>query len=322
MPGPAPRRRRWQALTLGVLLCALLVVALVLVVVPAIIPSALIYAPNSKVVGDLVDDPAPTLADLHVRTLHVAVGPPAASLSVWTIEGRRAARPTPTVLVLHGIRDRKASMLGWGRRLATAGFRAVLVDLRGHGRSSGRWLTYGVVDRRDLSQVIDALAGQGLVEGPMGVFGVSYGAAVAIELAGIDRRVVAVVAVAPFSSLRAVVPLYVERLLPGLGRLVPARRIDRAIDEAGERASFDPDDASPLRSIRRTAAHVLLLHGSEDRKIPPSHSATLHREALDHSRLIVVDGEGHDSIMADRRQILASEGIAWLRRWLGRPSGR
>ena len=33
----------------------------------------------------------------------------------------------------------------------------MLVDLRGHGGSSGRWLTYGVVESRDLSQLIDQL---------------------------------------------------------------------------------------------------------------------------------------------------------------------
>jgi hypothetical protein len=54
----------------------------------------------------------------------------------------------------------------------------------------------------------------------------------------------------------------------------------------------------------------VLLHGSEDRKIPPSHSAALHGAAPDHSRLIVVAGEGHDSIMTDRSGVLAGEGIA------------
>ena len=52
-----------------------------------------------------------------------------------------------------------------------AGYRAVLVDLRGHGRSTGKYLTYGVQEAQDISQVIDALEQQQLIAGEIGVLG-------------------------------------------------------------------------------------------------------------------------------------------------------
>jgi pimeloyl-ACP methyl ester carboxylesterase len=48
-------------------------------------------------------------------------------------------------------------MLPAAKELAEAGYRAVLVDLRGHGRSTGKYTTFGVQAAKDLSQVIDAL---------------------------------------------------------------------------------------------------------------------------------------------------------------------
>src|SRR5262249_9230684 len=142
-----------------------------------------IYAPNAGHPPDpAADPPPPPLAPLEARAIRVEVGPPRASLSLLIVD-RPAPSSRATVLVLHGIRDRKESMLGWGRGLAEIGYRAVLVDGRGHGRSSGDFLTYGVVEARDLSRVLDALEARGLVAGRVGAMGVSYGAATAVEWA-------------------------------------------------------------------------------------------------------------------------------------------
>jgi pimeloyl-ACP methyl ester carboxylesterase len=213
---------------------------------------------------------------------------------VWVIDPPGAARGT--VFVLHGIRDRKASFVGWGRTLAANGLRAVLVDSRGHGESSGDALSYGVLEARDLSLVLDVLG----AAGPVGAMGVSYGAATAIEWAGREPRVRAVVAVAPFASLHEVVPAYVNRMLPVAHHLLPAALIRRAIRRGGEIGSFDPTEASPRNAITRTRAPVLLLHGRRDIHIPPAHSESLHAAAPDHSTLRLLDGEDHISIISDR----------------------
>src|SRR5205807_821916 len=136
--------------------------------------SALIYAPNAGRPPDPAGDPAPpALGPLTARALRVDVGPPRASLALLLLDPPAGTAPRATVFLLHGIRDRKESMLGWGRRLATEGYRAVLVDARGHGRSSGDFLTYGVVEARDLSQALDALAAQCLIAGRVGAMGAS-----------------------------------------------------------------------------------------------------------------------------------------------------
>lgn len=311
------RRRLWRRLGIAVFAFATPVL-LVFVYIRLAGPAAIVSAPNrgEHFMNRLDSDPQILTAVGVHRQFQIEVGPPEASLRVWIVEpvdrsGNISGDVGGTVILLHGIRDDKRSMVGLGRRFSEAGFRCVLPDLRGHGESSGDWLTYGVVESRDLSQMIDALAQKGLIAGRIGVLGVSYGGATALMLAGRDARIDAVVAVASFRSMRDVVPNYVRSNLP-MGGLLPKRWIENVIKEGGELADFDPDEAKPIDWILRSRAQVLLIHGREDRKIPPSHSESLHAAIADRSRLILVEGEDHDSISLDRTGTIGRESINWF----------
>jgi pimeloyl-ACP methyl ester carboxylesterase len=239
--------------------------------------------------------------------LQIPVGPPAATLSVKLVEPAGEARGT--VMVLHGIRDRADSMRGWATMLARAGYRAVLVDIRGHGRSTGDTMSYGVIESRDIMQVADALEAKGITLGPLGAFGVSYGAATAIQWAGVDPRVRAVVAIAPFASLRTVItPGYAPSFLP-------ASFVQGAIDDAGKMGAFDPDEASAVTAITRTRAHVLLIHGRQDPRIPVAHSERIHAAAPDHSELVIVEGADHDNIGSVAGTLIQARAPEWFSRW-------
>jgi pimeloyl-ACP methyl ester carboxylesterase len=193
-----------------------------------------------------------------------------------------------------------------------AGYRAVLVDTRGHGLSTGNWLSFGALEGRDLHQVADTLAARGLLALPVGVYGPSYGGAVALQLARRDPRVRAVVTVATFTRMREVVPLYGERIAPTW--YITRDDLQRGIDRAGELGEFSPDDADSVAAIRATNAHVLVLHGRADRNIPWQDGQTLHDAAPDRSRLLVIDGKDHRTIMGD--ETVAAESLAWFDRWL------
>ena len=264
-------------------------------------------------------NPLPPVESLSGVDQHfwVRVGPPEASLSVLVVEpDPQAGPPKGTVLVVHGIYSRSFWMLGTARMLAESGYRAVLVDLRGHGRSSGKWLTYGIRESRDLSQVIDALEDRGLVSGRLGVYGISYGATTAIHLAGRDPRIAATVAVAPFSTMRDEVPHYIRTILLGAGAAVSDETYQEAIDEAGEAGQFDPDVASAVAAIRRTRAAVLILHGTNDWMVPHWHALRLRQAAPDRTRLVLIPGFGHVVIWFDPTGQVATESRAWFDRYL------
>jgi pimeloyl-ACP methyl ester carboxylesterase len=84
------------------------------------------------------------------------------------------------------------------------------------------------------------------------------------------------------------------------------------VEHAGRIAHFQPSEANPLRAIHQTRARVLLIHGTADWKIPPSASQQLHAAAPHHSRLILAEGAGHDSVMAAVQSRFKAEIVAWF----------
>jgi pimeloyl-ACP methyl ester carboxylesterase len=332
----------------SILFCTLLLLA----ACNEMVAERLVEAPNRKSAVRGQDSPQQVLDQDHVfRQLRVDVGPPAASLSVWvinpiagpgffrlkdgdssqmnvlltfgsetgpTIDPSAAELPRGTVFILHGYGDDKEEVPYQFYALATAaeGYRVVLVDLRGHGRSTGDRVTYGATESRDMVQTLDALQRQGLIAGNVGAAGVSYGAAVALCWAGIDPRVRAVVALEPFSTLHEAAADAGPLLLSSLAWLYSSRDYQAIATRVGELGGFDPDRDSPLAGIRRTNAPVLIIHGQSDICFGPGESIRLHEAAENHSRLILVNGASHLDLWIKAAPTILRESNEWLGRYL------
>ena len=274
------------------------------------VAAAVALAPNARLsVGRLEAFPlAGEFAALGARRVQTHVASPAATLVSWVAPAPEV--PTKgTILLLHGVRMDKRSLVPVAAALLDDGYRVVLTDLRGHGESSGDYLTYGAVEARDVSAVLDSV----LVSepaGPVGVFGFSYGAVVALELAARDERIHSVIAVAPFSSLRKVVADYEKEYLPAPLQLIPDRWFQGAVDEAGRLARFDPDARAPLAVMAGLRPSVLLIHGDADTQVPAYHSRALAQAAGGRARLVTLPNESHATIFASRA--VRRETIAWF----------
>src|SRR5208282_4960321 len=99
---------------------------------------------------------------------------------------RWTGHPRGTVVLLHGYGVAQFAMAPWALRLAQDGWRCVLVDLRGHGKSTGNRIFYGTREATDLSQFLDHLDRDGKLITPVAAVGESYGAALALRWEGLD----------------------------------------------------------------------------------------------------------------------------------------
>jgi len=154
----------------------------------------------------------------------------------------------------------KESILPWGLVLAQAGYRVVLVDLRGHGHSTGDRIYFGSVERTDLVQCLDALIQRRVCEGPVGVLGISYGAVLALQWAAVDSRVQSVTAISPYSDPGTAVEQFLKTYVPEL-----TWRTDRkAAGIVSRRLAAECPDLSTETVVRRIKHPILFVRGERD----------------------------------------------------------
>lgn len=317
----------------------------------SLVASHFVRAPNQGWAMRGKDAPDSVLAQHYVsKQLRIDVGPPAASLSVWIVNpmpghgtvsisdhgypgdavvtlnispDRSSDAPIPrgTIFLLPGLGDSKeeAPYQFYSLALAGEGYRVVLVDHRGHGRSTGDRISYGAHESHDLVKVLDTLQRQGLVAGEVGVLGISYGASVGICWAAIDPRVRGVVALEPFSSIHDAAADAGPEMM-GITSWFYTQNDYRDIERRiGRLADFDPQRDSPLFAIAHSTVPILIIHGRADNFVHPAHSIRLHEAALDHSRLILVAGAGHFDLWIVGMHTIMEQSDEWFARYLTSP---
>ena len=68
------------------------------------------------------------------------------TLKGWWME---ASKEAPTIVILHGVKQNRTDVLRAALVLRREGFNVLMFDGRAHGDSGGRYVTYGVFERRD-----------------------------------------------------------------------------------------------------------------------------------------------------------------------------
>lgn len=222
-----------------------------------------------------------------------------------------ALPPKATLVLLHGMMMNKESMLPWALFFAEKGYRVVIVDLRGHGRSTGKWVGFGAWEADDLVKVTDELQRRGLLTGKLGVFGGSYGAAMGIHWAARDWRVAAVVALAPFSDPRTAIPEFARGFDPKLAGKLSNATFAAAEAKAAALAGFAWSDVNVLDVIKRVHVPVLFFHGKYDTWVLPAQSEALALVAPVGSRREVTPNDDHLNLML-RLDLLGPQVLAWF----------
>jgi len=256
----------------------------------------------------------PALSASGGSAYHFRCEDPDATLALWV--HAPAQKPRGTILLLHGILNDHHQLDSVSGSLVAAGYRTVQVDLRGHGESTGKHISFGVFDARDLSALVTALQKQNLCDETVGIYGVSYGGAAGLLMAGADPRVKAMVTVASFATLRDEAPHFARQLLPLPGAMLSDADFTAILKQAGEIAGFEPNDASPVDAIAKTHAQILLIHGDQDLITPVEASRELNAAASDHCELDVMTGKGHLDLAFDLFGALHGRTLAWFDRYL------
>lgn len=158
----------------------------------------------------------------------------------------------------------KERFVEFASRLQAQGFNILMIDLRGHGASSGERFTLGDHERWDVLGAMDWLQTRGFTK--IGVLGVSMGAASTVK-AAVDpnggQGLKAVVLDSGFGSLREVL----EGRFPSESGLSNAF-LPGSLLMARVMIQTDLDNIRPVEDLPRLQTPVLLIFGALDDLVP------------------------------------------------------
>jgi len=206
-------------------------------------------------------------------------------ISGWYVPG---TQPNAIVLV-HGIHANRAYLIPQAQFLAEAGYHLLLIDLRGHGRSGGKLLTFGYGEAQDVRAAVDYLLALPDVE-RVGVLGHSLGAAAVIREAAGDPRVKALVIQSSYSSLSDAAEDAFDNFT-----VFPKQFFAPMIVALAEyRTQVDIGQVDSTRDLTQMPARpVLIIHSLDDNLFPFHHAQKMYDAARDPKQLWAVQGIGH-----------------------------
>jgi hypothetical protein len=206
--------------------------------------------------------------------------PDKTEIDVWVLKAQGTSRGT--VVILHGLGESKGMhpYFGAAQRLQQRGYDVVLADLRAHGRSDGKYVTYGAMEKNDVKAVVDALLKEGAVDERIYVFGATLGGTVAIQYAAIDPRCRGVLALTPYKGIagaRVWMPVWMND-----------QDFQKVLTRAGEIGEFNPAEASCVEAARKLKCPLVLVHGLIDLVVPFENSQAIFDAANEPKKLLAV----------------------------------
>lgn len=215
-----------------------------------------------------------------------------------------------TVFLLHGRDGCKEDLLLIAERFCAAGLNCVLVDHRAHGRSEGRFCTYGRLEQHDLSAVIDAAEAKfGENLRPIALWGISLGGAIALQTAAADRRIAAVISVNAFADLADIARLRGEKLISNVGSHFGVL----TLLEASRCSGVNLFQARPESAAARLRIPVMIVHAEDDRVIPLSHANRIFKRIPSpRKRFEIVPNATHGNVLLEGGDALYQEMIEFV----------
>lgn len=204
----------------------------------------------------------------------------------------------PLEILFHGYHGAAERDFCGGFWLAReAGHNVILVDERGHGKSEGRVLSFGIKEQYDCLEWTKYATERFGSDTRIVLGGISMGAAIVMLAAGLDLpdMVKGILADCGYTSPKEIVQkVSRDRGLP-VKIMYPLARLGAKIF-----GHFDLEDGDAEEALRKCKVPVLFIHGEDDRLVPCEMSRRNYEACASDKMIFTVPGAGHTlSYMVD-----------------------
>jgi alpha-beta hydrolase superfamily lysophospholipase len=249
---------------------------LILVIGAALLAGHYLAAAEPQTIGNLP-------VDLHGKSV-VFPSKSGATLHGWFIPG---VKGKGAVVLMHGVRANRLSMVERARFISRAGYSVLLFDFQAHGESSGDHITFGGLESRDAQAAVQFLRENAPHE-KIAVIGVSLGGAASI-LASPPLDVDAVVLEMVYPTINEAVSDRLAIKFGGWERLLTPL----LLVQLHPRLGIEPNELRPIDKVGQLKSPKLFIAGSDDRHTTIEESRRLFEAASDPKEFWMIQGAAH-----------------------------
>ena len=211
-------------------------------------------------------------------------------LNLHSYEVKNTKNSKTWVIAVHGYTDSAYFMVNAAKMFLNYGYNVLMPDLRAHGKSDGKYIGMGWLDRLDLMLWIDYLiATYGNIK--IILYGISMGAATVMMASGekLPSNVRMIIEDCGYTSVWEEFAGKLKTLfhMPTFPALYNANIITKI------RAGYSLKKASAIKQIKKSNLPILFIHGDQDKFVPFYMLDKLYEAANCKKEKLVIKNAGH-----------------------------
>ncbi|HXG66883.1 MAG TPA: alpha/beta fold hydrolase [Blastocatellia bacterium] len=190
----------------------------------------------------------------------------------WFLNQRK---PAPAIILSHAYASNRSELLTLSFELWKAGYHVLVYDLRGHGESPVQWSGLGTYENEDILSAIKFIkglkneAGQELLDGRIGLYGVGLGGYASVVASAQDPMVKAIAVDSVYPDVTRFVNHKVKTLVGSetgwAGRVIDSAYASQLTSLVMQVYLLRRDDSSPTLESAVTASNrrILFMTGKD-----------------------------------------------------------
>ncbi len=194
-------------------------------------------------------------------------------------------------ILFHGYRSSAVrDFAGGAKEMISMGIPTILIDERGQGKSEGRCVTFGAMERYDVLSWAEKAVEMFGRDVEIYLYGISMGGAAVLLSSGLPlpENVKGIVADCPFSSAKDIICTVVRGMHLNDRLLYPL--IFQAAYLFGH---FSLNNTNVKEAVKKATVPILIVHGEDDRFVPVEESREIQKASPERVDLETFPMAGH-----------------------------